>query len=105
MSARTLVLARSEASDWARRVGRATLMSPVKPKTRGYPAPTRTLREVVVLMDRAEERAGAQDVGEQALMRGLDTAFPLFVWGCPGLASGVDQTIGHIMAFGNSPAV
>ena len=27
-------------------------------------------------MDRAEERAGPEDVGEQALMRGLDTAFP-----------------------------
>jgi len=36
-------------------------------------------------MDRAEERAGPEDVGEQALMRGLDTAFPFFVWGCPGL--------------------
>jgi hypothetical protein len=29
-------------------------------------------------------------------MRGLDTAFPFFVWGCPGLRSGVDQMIGHI---------
>ena len=29
-------------------------------------------------MDRAEERAGAEDVGEQALMRVLDTAFPFF---------------------------
>ena len=27
-------------------------------------------------MDRAEEKAGPEDVGEQALMRGLDTAFP-----------------------------
>jgi hypothetical protein len=27
-------------------------------------------------MDRAEERAAPEDVGEQALMRGLDTAFP-----------------------------
>ena len=27
-------------------------------------------------MDRAEERAGPEDVGDQALMRGLDTAFP-----------------------------
>jgi len=47
-------------------------------------------------MDRAEERTGPEDVGEQALMRGLDTAFPFFVWGCPGLRSGVDQMIGHI---------
>jgi len=29
-------------------------------------------------MDRAEEKAGSKDVGEQALMRGLDTAFPFF---------------------------
>jgi hypothetical protein len=34
-------------------------------------------------MDRAEERAGAEDVGEQALMRRLDTAFPFF---CLGLS-------------------
>ena len=34
--------------------------------------------EVGVPMDRAEERAGPEDVGEQALMRGLDTAFPFF---------------------------
>ena len=80
-------------------------MSPVKHKAHSYPMPTRTPREVIVPMDRAGERAGPEDVGEQALMRGLDTAFPFFVWGCPGLASGVDQTIGHIMGFRNSPAV
>jgi hypothetical protein len=40
-------------------------------------------------MHRAEERAGPEDVGQQALMRGLDTAFPFFVWGCPGLHTGV----------------
>jgi hypothetical protein len=34
-------------------------------------------------MDRAEEKAGREDVGEQALMRGLDTAFPFFR---PGLS-------------------
>jgi hypothetical protein len=56
-------------------------------------------------MDRAEEKAGPEDVGEQALMRGLDTAFPFFRLGLSGLASGVDQTIGHIMGFRNSPAV
>src|SRR6266436_9955532 len=40
-------------------------------------------------MDRAEERAGPEDVGDQALMRGLDTAFP-FVR--PGLSlSGVGR--------------
>jgi hypothetical protein len=27
-------------------------------------------------MARAEERAGAEDAGDQTLMRGLDTAFP-----------------------------
>jgi hypothetical protein len=55
-------------------------------------------------MDRAEARAGPEDVGEQALMRGLDTAFSVFVWGCPGLMiRGVDQVIGHIVFVGNSP--
>jgi hypothetical protein len=39
---------------------------------------TKTHREVLALMDRAEEKAGSKDVGEQALMRGLDTAFPFF---------------------------
>jgi hypothetical protein len=29
-------------------------------------------------MDRAEEKAGSNDVGEQALMRGLDIASPFF---------------------------
>jgi hypothetical protein len=28
-------------------------------------------REVVAVMDRAEERAGPEDVGDQALMRGV----------------------------------
>ena len=54
------------------------LMSPVKHRARGFLASTRTHREVVALMDRAEERAGPEDVGEQALMRGLGTAFPFF---------------------------
>ena len=48
-----------------------------------FPVPTRTHREVLALMDRAEEKAGREDVGEQALMRGLDTAFPFFR---PGLS-------------------
>ena len=51
-------------------------------------------------MDRAEERAGPEDVGDQALMRGLVTAFPLFVWGCPCLRSGVDHLIGHVDSSG-----
>ena len=41
-------------------------------------APTPTHREVVAQMNRAEERAAPEDVGEQALMRGLVTAFPFF---------------------------
>jgi hypothetical protein len=36
-------------------------------------------------------------------MRGLVTAFPLIVWGCPGLESGVDQMIGHIVHSGIPP--
>src|SRR5215813_2484317 len=43
-----------------------------------FPVSTRTHGEVFALMDRAEEKAGPEDVGEQALMRGLDTAFPVF---------------------------
>ena len=43
-----------------------------------FPILTRTHREVLAPMDRAEEKAGPKDVGEQALMRGLDTAFPFF---------------------------
>src|SRR6202166_4411003 len=43
-----------------------------------FPVSTWTHREVLALMDRAEEKAGPKDVGEQALMRGLDTAFPFF---------------------------
>jgi hypothetical protein len=47
-------------------------------------------------VDRAEERTEPEDVGEQALIRGLATAFPFFVWGCPGLGVGCRSTIGHI---------
>lgn len=43
-----------------------------------FPVSTRTHREVLALMNRAKEKAGPKDVGEQALMRGLDTAFPFF---------------------------
>jgi hypothetical protein len=43
-----------------------------------FPVSTWTDREVLALMDRAEENAGRKDVGEQTLMRGLDTAFPFF---------------------------
>ena len=75
-------------------------MSPVKPKTRNYSIPTRTLREVVELMDRAEERAGSEDVGEQALMRGLDTAFPFFRLGLSLSKVGRRSMIGHIDSSG-----
>jgi len=80
-------------------------MSQVKHKARGYPVPHADWHEVEAPMDRAEERAGPEDVGQQALMRGLDTAFPFFVWGCPGLRSGVDQMIDHSGSLGNPPAV
>ena len=49
-------------------------------------------------------RRSAVDVGDQALMRGLATALPRCVWGCPYLTSGVEQ-VGHIASIGNSPAV
>jgi len=52
-------------------------------------------------MDRAEERAGAKDVGEQALMRVLDTAFPFFRLGLSLSKVGRDQKIGHT----ESPAI
>src|SRR5215813_6777917 len=68
-----------------------TLMSPVKRNACGYPIPARTLREVVVPMDRAEERTGPEDVGEQALMRVLDTAFPFFRLGLSLSKVGRDQ--------------
>jgi hypothetical protein len=54
------------------------LMSPVKQTAHGFPVSTWAHREVLALMDRAEEKAGPEDVGEQALMRGVDTAFPFF---------------------------
>jgi hypothetical protein len=49
-------------------------------------------------MDRAEEKAGAEDVGQQALMRGVVTSISVFSSGAvTGLASGVDRMIGHIV--------
>src|SRR5215472_2265603 len=56
-------------------------------------------------MDRAEERAGPEDVGDQALMRGLDTALPFVRPGCPCLGSGVDHAIGHAVSSGVPLAV
>jgi hypothetical protein len=80
-------------------------MSPVKHKAQSYPTPHATLREVVVPMNRAEERTGPEDVGEQALMRGLDTAFPFFRLGLSLSEVGRRSMIGHIASVGNSPAV
>jgi hypothetical protein len=56
--------------------------------------------------DRACAREGTEhlDVGDQALIRGLDTALPGCVRGCPYLTSGVER-VGHIALDGNSPAV
>ena len=80
-------------------------MSPVKRKVHSYPMPTRTLREVVVPMDRAEERAGAKDVGEKALMRVLDTAFPFFRLGLSLSKVGRRSEDRPHRKPGNSPAV
>ncbi|RZN33499.1 hypothetical protein CWO90_09775 [Bradyrhizobium sp. Leo121] len=55
-----------------------TIPFPSQVHSAWFPVPTKTHREVLALMDRAEEKAGPKDVGEQALMRGLDTAFPFF---------------------------
>ena len=51
-------------------------------------------------MNRAEERAEPQDVGEQALMRGLDTAFPFFRLGLSLSGVGRRSMIGHIDSSG-----
>ena len=53
-------------------------MSQVKHNARDNFFSPRTGVKFGYKMDRAEERAGPEDVGEQALMRVLDTAFPFF---------------------------
>jgi len=50
-------------------------------------------------------RQDLKDVGDQALMRGLDTALPIERWGCPGLTTGVGRMAGHKASVGRSPAV
>jgi hypothetical protein len=57
-------------------------------------------REVDQVMDRAEERAGPEDVGDQTLMRGLVTAFPFIRPGLSCLGSGIDYMIGHVETSG-----
>jgi len=56
-------------------------------------------------MNRAEERTEPEDVGEQALMRGLDTAFPFFRLGLSlsGGRASINDRPHRIL--GNSPAV
>ena len=49
--------------------------------------------EVLSGDDRAKVEAEPRDVGQQALIRGF-THVRLFVWGCPGLRTGVDLAIG-----------
>ena len=53
-------------------------MSQVKHNARDNFFSPRTGVKFGYKMDRAEEKAGPEDVGEQALMRGLDTTFPFF---------------------------
>jgi hypothetical protein len=60
------------------------LMSSVKHRTHDRDVLRARQREVDQMMDRAKERAGPEDVGDQALMRGLDTAFPFVRPGVPG---------------------
>jgi hypothetical protein len=61
--------------------------------------------EGVSTLDRAGVRAGPEDVGDQTLIRGLDTAFPFVRPGLSLSNTGVDLTIGHIVPNGSSPAV
>ena len=54
-------------------------------------------------MDRAEERAGLEDVGEQALMRGLATAFPFVRLGLSRSSIGRRSDDRPHSSVGNSP--
>ena len=78
-------------------------MSQVKHNARDNFFSPRTSVKFGYKMDRAEERAGREDVGEQALMRGLDTAFPFVRLGLSLSIVGRRSMIGHIKFFGNSP--
>jgi hypothetical protein len=73
-------------------------MSQVKHKARDKAFSPLAGVKVGYAMDRAEEKAGPEDVGEQALMRGLVTSISVFSSGAvTGLEAGVDRMIGHIV--------
>ena len=57
-------------------VSRVSLMSFVKHLWHDWDVLHARQREVDLGADRAEERTGPEDVGDQTLMRGLDTALP-----------------------------
>src|SRR5215471_5682936 len=59
--------------------------------------------KLVRTMDRAEERAGLEDVGEQALMRGLATAFPFVRLGLSRSGIGRRSDDRPHSSVGNSP--
>ena len=63
-------------------------------------SPPRTGVKLGYAVDRVEERTGPEDVGEQALIRGLATASPFFVWGCPRSEIGRRSMIGHMVPSG-----
>src|SRR5579864_2184480 len=60
----------------ARRLKRVRCLSCPLSSTAGTAETFPTRFSVKLVVDRAEERAGPEDVGDQALMRGLVTAFP-----------------------------
>ena len=79
-------------------------MSFVKHRGRGWTF--FTLASVkLIWVDRAEERAGPEDVGDQTLMRGLVTALPFVRPGLSCLGSGIDHVIGHTISSGVPLAV
>src|SRR5262245_10750456 len=80
-------------------------MSQVKHKARGYLVPHADWHEVGGPMDRAAERAGPEDVGQQALMRGLDTAFPFVVWGPVERASRLERSTTQLTVHSRECAV
>ena len=67
-----------------------SLMSQVKQQRERYFFSACTRVKLGYAVDCTEQRTGPEDVGEHALMCGLDTHFRFFVWGCPGLISGIE---------------